>query len=172
MVGYSRACGSYHDFLDRRLLLARKLLNQEFLLVKLKWSLRKFYSSHHDLVDRYGIYVSQMTTDMFHLPHRLPGSFLIHLSSPPAFSGVRVTRSLALYVCFVDLCLSFFLLAMLLPVLLRYTDYDCPIGIFKLFLNVPVVSLIKGRVMHLGIRGIDFASFYDFEVWVWNCTDS
>jgi hypothetical protein len=30
-----------------------------------------------------------------------------HLSSPPDFSGVRVTRSLVLYVCFVDRCLSF-----------------------------------------------------------------
>jgi hypothetical protein len=25
-----------------------------------------------------------------------------HMDSPPCFSGVRVTRSLALYVCFVD----------------------------------------------------------------------
>ena len=30
-----------------------------------------------------------------------------HLSSPPVFSGVRVTRSLVLYVCFPDRCLSF-----------------------------------------------------------------
>jgi len=30
-----------------------------------------------------------------------------HLSSPPLFSGVSVTRSLVLYVCFVDPCLSF-----------------------------------------------------------------
>ena len=30
-----------------------------------------------------------------------------HLSSPPVFSGVRVTRFLAWYVCFVDRCLSF-----------------------------------------------------------------
>jgi hypothetical protein len=31
-------------------------------------SLRKFYGHHHDdLVDRYGISVSQMTSDMFHL---------------------------------------------------------------------------------------------------------
>jgi len=30
-----------------------------------------------------------------------------HLSSPPVFSGVHVTRSLALYVCFEDRCLSF-----------------------------------------------------------------
>jgi hypothetical protein len=31
-----------------------------------------------------------------------------HLSSPPAFSGVCVIRSLVLCVCFVDRCLSFF----------------------------------------------------------------
>ena len=30
-----------------------------------------------------------------------------HLSSPPVFGGVRVTRSLVLYVCFVDHCVSF-----------------------------------------------------------------
>ena len=29
------------------------------------------------------------------------------MSSPPVLSGVRVTRSLVLYVCFVDRCLSF-----------------------------------------------------------------
>jgi hypothetical protein len=32
-----------------------------------------------------------------------------HLNSPPVFSGIRVTRSLVLYVCFVDRCLSFYL---------------------------------------------------------------
>jgi hypothetical protein len=30
-----------------------------------------------------------------------------HLRSPPVFSGVRVTRSLVVYVCFADRCLSF-----------------------------------------------------------------
>jgi hypothetical protein len=30
-----------------------------------------------------------------------------HLSSPPVFSGVRVSRSVVLCVCFVDRCLSF-----------------------------------------------------------------
>jgi hypothetical protein len=30
-----------------------------------------------------------------------------HMSSPPVVSGVRVTRSLVLYVCFVDRCLFF-----------------------------------------------------------------
>jgi hypothetical protein len=39
---YSRACDSYLDFLNRGLLLTRNLLNQGFLVVKLKSSLRNF----------------------------------------------------------------------------------------------------------------------------------
>ena len=48
-------------------MLTRKLLNQGFLLVKLKSSLRQFCGRHHDLVDRYRISVSQKQNDMFHL---------------------------------------------------------------------------------------------------------
>jgi len=66
----------------------------------------------------------------------------------PVFSGVRVTRSLVLYVCFVDRYLSFvlFLLAIVLSVL-RYTDSDCPCGIFKLFLSylIYAISLLSSR---------------------------
>jgi len=51
LIWYFRTCGSYQYILDRGLLLTRKLLNQGLLLVKLKWSLRKFYGRHHDLVD-------------------------------------------------------------------------------------------------------------------------
>jgi hypothetical protein len=54
LIQFSRACGSYQDFLDRGLLKSRTLLNQGFLMVKLKSSLRKFY--------RYGKSVSQMIT--------------------------------------------------------------------------------------------------------------
>ena len=43
LIRFSRACGSYQDFLDSGLLLQRQLLNQGFLLVKLKLSLRKSY---------------------------------------------------------------------------------------------------------------------------------
>jgi hypothetical protein len=32
----------------------------------LKLSLRKFYGRHYDLPNRYKVYVSQMTMDMFH----------------------------------------------------------------------------------------------------------
>jgi len=41
-IRYSRACGSYQNFLDKGLILTRKVLNQGFLLVKLKSSFRKF----------------------------------------------------------------------------------------------------------------------------------
>jgi hypothetical protein len=34
-------------------------------------------------------------------------TLLEHLSSSPVFSGVRVTLSIVLYVCFIDRCLSF-----------------------------------------------------------------
>ena len=59
-----------------------------------------------------------------------------HLRSPPVFSGVRGTRSLVLFVCFVDPCLSFcpFSLIIVLSAILRYADSDYPFGIFKLFL--------------------------------------
>jgi hypothetical protein len=44
LMQYLRACGSYQDFLDRGLglLLTRKLMNQGFIMVKLKSSLRTF----------------------------------------------------------------------------------------------------------------------------------
>jgi hypothetical protein len=58
---YSRVCGCYHDFFDRWLLLTRNLLNQGFLVVKLKSSLWTFYGHHHDLVNRCKLSVSRMT---------------------------------------------------------------------------------------------------------------
>ena len=61
---YSRACGYYQDFLNRGLLLTRTVLKQGFISVNLKSSLRKFNDRHHDMVNRYGISVSQITTDI------------------------------------------------------------------------------------------------------------
>ena len=57
-----------------------------------------------------------------------------HLSLPPVFNGVRVTRSLVLCVCFVDRCCPFSL-TIVLSVLLRFMDSNYPFGIFKLFLR-------------------------------------
>jgi hypothetical protein len=79
----------------------------------------------------------------------------VHMSSPPVFSGVRVTRSLILCVCFVDRCLSFlyfFLLAVVLSVL-RFTDYAYPIGIFKLFLvNICTIEIYKSWIIQLLLK--------------------
>ena len=131
MIRYSRACGSYHDLLDRGLLLTRKLLKHGFLFVKLKSSLERFtvatttwlnicVTNDHGyvplvvntsrsfpcswlitgFVTRLPRRVSLMEQGLLTLPE--------HLSSPPVFSGVRVTRSLVLCVCFVDRCLSFY----------------------------------------------------------------
>jgi hypothetical protein len=47
LIQYSTSCGSYDNFLDRYVLVV------------------KFYGRHHDLVNRYEIAVSQMTTYMF-----------------------------------------------------------------------------------------------------------
>lgn len=65
LIRYSITCGFCHNFLDRGFLLSINLLNQGFLVVKLKSSLRKFYGWHHDLVNRYRISLSRMTTYMF-----------------------------------------------------------------------------------------------------------
>ena len=52
---------------------------------------------------------------------------------PAVFSRVRGTRSLVLCVCLVDRYFSFCtFLAIVLSVLLRFTDSDYPFGIFKL----------------------------------------
>ena len=61
-----------------------------------------------------------------------------HLSLPPVFTGVRVTRSLVLYVCFVDRCLSFCTFSFCHCVVCSSSIYDsdCPFGIFKLFLRI------------------------------------
>jgi len=101
--------------------------------VTLKSSLRKSYDRHHDLVDRYGIsvtndhgYVPLVVNTSRSIPHsRLHTRFVTtltrrvplveqelltlpqHLDSTSVFSGVRVTGSLFLCVCFIDRCLSF-----------------------------------------------------------------
>jgi hypothetical protein len=99
-----------------------------------------------------------------------------HLSSPPVISGVRVTRSLVLYVCFVYRCLSFCTLS----VLLRYTDSDCPFGIFKLFsLNCCLIwsFCITARHTHtvaqidffVYIKSCQYSMFYTNCSWNFSC---
>ena len=66
-----------------------------------------------------------------------------HLSSTPVFSGVRVTRSLVSYVCFVDRCLPFCPFYFGHCVVCSSSIYGFwlfPLGIFKLFLHYDLFS--------------------------------
>ena len=120
-----------------------------------------FYGRHHNLVDRYGMsvtndhgYVPLVINTSLSFPHSwLVTEFVTRFSrrvplveqelltlqdypsSPSVFSGVHVTWSLVLCVCLVDRCSSFctFPLAIMLSILFRYTDSYYPFGIFKLF---------------------------------------
>ena len=128
MIRYSRACGSYQDFLDRGLLLTRKLLNQGFLLVKLKSSLRKCYGRHHDLVDHYGISVFRsfpysrlitgFVTRLTRRCHQLSRNCL-------SFRSTSVhPRFLVGFVLQIVVC-PFVLFLLAIVSVLRYTDSYC-----------------------------------------------
>ena len=61
-----------------------------------------------------------------------------HLSSPPIFNGVRVTRYLVLCVCLVDRCLSFctFTFGHFVVCSSSIYEFYYPFGIFKLFIHI------------------------------------
>ena len=121
LIRYSTVCGSYHNFLDIGLLLTWKLLDQVLRSPPwLGWPLWNIC-----VTNDHG-YVSIVVTTSRSFPRlwpiiwfetRLPWRVSLveqeqltppeHLTSLPVFSGVPVTRSLVLYICFVDRCLSF-----------------------------------------------------------------
>jgi hypothetical protein len=134
LIRYSRACGFYQDFLDRVLLLTRKLLNQGFLLIMLKSSLwnvtiatmtwltimeclghkwpwicstcRKHIPVLSSFITGFTGFVARLTRRVSLMEQKLI-TLQVHLNSPPVFSEVRFIRSLVLYVYFVDRCLPF-----------------------------------------------------------------
>ena len=71
---------------------------QEVWLVHISWSFPRSWLITR-FVTRLPWWVPLVEQELLTFPE--------HLSSPSVFSGVRVTRSLVLYVCFVDRCLSF-----------------------------------------------------------------
>ena len=78
LIRYSRACCSYHDFLDRELLPTKKLLKPGFLVVKLKSWLRKFYVATMTWLPVTEYLCQKITTNMFHLSYALPGRLFVH----------------------------------------------------------------------------------------------
>ena len=96
----------------------------------------------------------------------------VNLSSPPGFSGVRVTRSLVLCVCFVDRCLSFSTSSFCYCVVCSssfchcvvcsssiYTSSDNTFGIFKLLFissfNLVIICYIYISIKWIIIGWID-----------------
>jgi hypothetical protein len=132
MIRYSRAFRSDQDFLDIGLLLTRKLLNQEFAFGKVEVITSKIVRSPPWLgwplwnicVTNDNGYVPLVVNTSWSFPHSRLITVCVtrpvplveqelltlpeHLSSPPGFSGVHVTRSLVLYLRFVYRCLYFF----------------------------------------------------------------
>jgi hypothetical protein len=50
LIRYSRACGSVHDFLDRWLLLTRRLPNQDFLVININIDIK--FSAHDAFLEQ------------------------------------------------------------------------------------------------------------------------
>ena len=152
MIRYSRACGSYQDFLYRGLLANEEATEPRVHFGKVEVITSKMLRSPSWLgwplwnicvTNDHGYVLLVNTSQSFPHSQLITGFVTIstrrvplveqelltlpeHLRSPPVFSGVRVTRSLDLCVC-----LSFCTFCFVLSVL-KYTDSDCPFGIFKL----------------------------------------
>ena len=122
----------------------KMVLNQGFLVIKLTYSLRKFYCRHRDLVNRYGIYMtfsrnqchscSLIYSDCWSHNASLLSSFMTYLKistrirgrrplveqellAPeftPDFSGVRFAQSLVFCVVICRSLFDHFLLAIVL----------------------------------------------------------
>ena len=43
---------------------------------------------------------------------------------------------------------------------------------YTFFIEVSVPSQESEVVMDLCVKGINISSFYDFDIWFWNCSDS
>ena len=65
LIRYARASSNYEDFIMRGVLLTQKLLTQGYEKEKLKSYIRKFYGRHHELINRYDVSVSRLTSDVF-----------------------------------------------------------------------------------------------------------
>ena len=139
-----------------------KLLNKEFLLVKLQSSFRNFTVATLTWLS-VTEYLCQKKSMIYSTCRKLflvLSSFMTyyrdcnqikvvqeqltnqeHLSSPPVFERA-VLRGLQFSVqCFVDLCLPFYSVSFghcVVP--LRFTDSDCSFGIFKLFFLLMNIS--------------------------------
>ena len=69
LLRYARACSSYECFILRAVRLSYKLFGQEYVMERLKSSLRKFNGRYGDLIKHYEISLSQMFYDIMGHDH-------------------------------------------------------------------------------------------------------
>ena len=98
-------------------------------------------------------------------------TFREHLNSPHVFNGFRVARSLVLYVCFVDCCLSFCTFPFGHCVVCSSSIYGFWLSLWYLQ-TLQCIKPGQWAIIYLCAMGIDFVSFYDFDIWFWNYSDS
>jgi hypothetical protein len=91
---------------------------------------RHLYIFKHVLKNNFVMFINAHLVEQELLTLTLPE----HLSSPPRFSCYSIFSFICMF-CKSLFVLCTFYLAIVLSVLLRYTDSDCPFGIFKLFLG-------------------------------------
>jgi hypothetical protein len=84
-----------------------------------------------------------------------------HLSSPPTFGGVRVTRSLVLYVCFVDHCLSFCIYFFIWPLCCLF--FDIRILITLWYRKTLLIKVLPQRSLEFSCYSI----FLSYSMWHW-----
>ena len=85
-------------------------LVMDYLCNKCPWicsTCRKHFPVLSSFTTYYPVFVTRLTRRVPLVEQELP-TLPEHMSSSQVFSGDRVTRSLVLYVCFVDRCLSFY----------------------------------------------------------------
>ena len=69
LIRYARACSSYECFILRVTRLSSKLLGQEYVMERLKSSLRKFYGRYGGLIKHNEVSLSQMLHDILGHDH-------------------------------------------------------------------------------------------------------
>ena len=69
LIRYVRACSSYECFTLRAAQLSSKLLGKEYVMKRLKSSLRQFYGRYGDLIKHYEVSLSQMLHDILGHDH-------------------------------------------------------------------------------------------------------
>ena len=68
LIRYSRARSKYVDFVERGTLLSQKLVKQGYESIKVRSSLKKFYSRHHELICHYDKSGSEIISDILPQP--------------------------------------------------------------------------------------------------------